>query len=48
VGIERPFEEGLGIEMDAAVSLGGSRDFTEGLRAFVEKRVPEWERDPRE
>ncbi len=47
-GIERPFEEGLGIEMDAAVALGGSRDFAEGLRAFIEKRTPKWESDPKQ
>jgi enoyl-CoA hydratase len=37
------FEEGLKIEYDTAVKLSGSKDFSEGIRAFLEKRKPNWE-----
>jgi len=43
VGMERPFEEALRLELDAAIALGSSRDFAEGLQAFLEKRTPKWE-----
>ncbi len=43
VGIERPFEEALGIELNAAVALGDGHNFLEGLSAFLEKRAPQWE-----
>jgi len=36
------FEEGLKIEYESAVKLAGTRDFSEGIRAFLDKRKPEW------
>ncbi len=41
-GIEQPYEDGLKIELAAAVHLAGTADFREGLSAFVEKRRPKW------
>jgi len=41
-GIEGSFEEGLRIELDAAVELGGHPNFAEGVNAFLAKRTPEW------
>jgi enoyl-CoA hydratase/carnithine racemase len=41
-GIEGSFEEGLKIELDAAVELGGHPNFAEGVNAFLAKRTPEW------
>ncbi len=37
------FDEGLKMEFDAEVELAGTRDFEEGIRAFLEKRPPRWE-----
>jgi enoyl-CoA hydratase/carnithine racemase len=37
------FEEGLKLEYATAVKLSGSKDFSEGIRAFLEKRKPNWE-----
>lgn len=37
-----PYDEGLKIELEEAVRLAGTPDFAEGLRAFVEKRPPQW------
>ncbi|MFQ5937662.1 MAG: enoyl-CoA hydratase/isomerase family protein [Acidiferrobacterales bacterium] len=37
------FDEGLKMEYDAEVELAGTRDFEEGIRAFLEKRPPRWE-----
>jgi enoyl-CoA hydratase len=37
------FEEGLKIEYEAAVKLSTTKDFSEGIRAFLEKRKPNWE-----
>ena len=37
------FEEGLKIEYDTAVKLSETKDFSEGIRAFLEKRKPNWE-----
>ena len=37
------FEEGLKIEYESAVKLAGTKDFSEGIRAFLDKRKPEWE-----
>jgi enoyl-CoA hydratase/carnithine racemase len=42
MGLEMPYEEALGLELEAAVHLSGTPDFTEGLRAFFEKRPPKW------
>lgn len=42
-GLEVPFEEGLRIEFEAAVELGGHRNFAEGVNAFLAKRAPTWE-----
>jgi enoyl-CoA hydratase/carnithine racemase len=41
-GIELPFEEGLAIEREEALSLGATTDFREGLNAFLAKRPPRW------
>ncbi len=37
------FEEGMKIEYESAVKLADTRDFSEGIRAFLEKREPDWE-----
>jgi enoyl-CoA hydratase/carnithine racemase len=37
------FEEGLKMEYETAVKLSETRDFSEGIRAFLEKRKPRWE-----
>lgn len=36
------FDEGLEIEHDTAVALAGTKDFSEGIRAFLEKRKTIW------
>jgi enoyl-CoA hydratase/carnithine racemase len=41
-GIDGSFEEGLEIELDAAVELAGNPNFAEGVNAFLAKRTPEW------
>ena len=41
-GMEGSFEEGLKIELDAAVELAGNPNFAEGVNAFLAKRTPEW------
>jgi len=43
LGLDRPYEEALALELDSAARLAGTPDFTEGLRAFLEKRPPKWE-----
>jgi enoyl-CoA hydratase len=43
VGGAMPFDEGLKIEYDTAVKLAGTKDFAEGIRAFLDKRQPNWE-----
>jgi len=43
VGGALSFDEGLKIEYDTAVKLAGTKDFTEGISAFLEKRQPKWE-----
>jgi len=37
------FEEGMKIEYENAVKLADTRDFSEGIRAFLEKREPDWD-----
>jgi enoyl-CoA hydratase len=37
-----PFEEGLKIEFENALKLAGTKDFSEGIRAFLGKRKPIW------
>ncbi len=44
-GMDLPFEEALALEHRAFEELGGTRNFKEGVRAFLEKRKPEWERE---
>jgi len=39
-GLEQSLEEGLATEAQQFVSLQGSEDMTEGLKAFLEKRKP--------
>jgi enoyl-CoA hydratase/carnithine racemase len=42
LGLDLPYDEALALELDAAVHLSGTPDFAEGLRAFLEKRPPNW------
>jgi enoyl-CoA hydratase len=42
-GLGLPWEEALALELDSAVRLAGTLDFSEGLRAFLEKRPPRWQ-----
>ncbi|UCD31381.1 MAG: enoyl-CoA hydratase/isomerase family protein [Desulfobacterales bacterium] len=42
-GGEMPFEEGMKIEYESAVKLAGTRNFSEGISAFLEKREPDWD-----
>jgi enoyl-CoA hydratase/carnithine racemase len=37
------FEKGIEIEFESATNLAGTRDFSEGIKAFLEKRKPDWE-----
>ena len=37
------FNDGLKLEFETAVSLVATKDFSEGIRAFLEKREPQWE-----
>ena len=41
-GIDRPFEEGLAVELTETLRLADTPDFAEGLSAFLEKRPPRW------
>jgi enoyl-CoA hydratase len=36
------FQKGMKIEYESAVKLAGTSDFSEGIKAFLEKRKPEW------
>jgi enoyl-CoA hydratase/carnithine racemase len=40
MGLEMPYEEALALELEEAVRLAGTPDFSEGLAAFLEKRPP--------
>lgn len=42
LGPDMPFDDALAMELEAAVHLSGTPDFSEGLRAFREKRTPNW------
>ncbi len=39
-GMDRPLQEGCGLEIDAFVSCFNTEDQKEGLQAFIEKREP--------
>lgn len=41
-GPDMSFEDALAMELEAAVHLSGTPDFSEGIRAFREKRPPKW------
>ena len=41
-GLEMPYEDALALELEEAVRLAGTPDFSEGLVAFLEKRAPKW------
>ncbi|MCM3875534.1 MAG: enoyl-CoA hydratase/isomerase family protein [Thermoanaerobaculia bacterium] len=43
LGLDLPYDDALALELEAATHLAGTPDFTEGLRAFLEKRPPKWE-----
>ncbi|MCB1541609.1 MAG: enoyl-CoA hydratase/isomerase family protein [Rhodoblastus sp.] len=38
------FEEGMALELETASALADTDDFREGVRAFLEKRPPQWRR----
>ena len=38
------FSEGLSVERNVAIELAGTENFEEGVRAFLEKRKPQWRR----
>ena len=37
------FEKGMEIEYESEVNLAGTKDFSEGIKAFLEKRKPDWD-----
>ena len=37
------FEKGMKIGYESAVNLAGTKDFSEGKKAFLEKRKPDWD-----
>jgi enoyl-CoA hydratase/carnithine racemase len=42
-GLEMSWDDALSLELEAAVHLAGTSDFSEGLSAFLEKRPPKWQ-----
>jgi enoyl-CoA hydratase len=43
-GADMLFDDGLRLERELAVGLAGTANFDEGVRAFLEKRRPDWRR----
>lgn len=41
-GMDLPFEQGMALEHDLVVRLSQTPNFREGVRAFLEKRKPQW------
>jgi enoyl-CoA hydratase/carnithine racemase len=41
-GEAAPLDEGLKIEFESALKLARTKDFSEGISAFMEKRKPVW------
>jgi enoyl-CoA hydratase len=41
-GADRPLDDGIALERQLFASLFGSRDQKEGMRAFLDKRPPNW------
>jgi enoyl-CoA hydratase/carnithine racemase len=41
-GLEMSYDDALALELETAVHLAGTPDFSEGLSAFFEKRPPKW------
>ena len=44
LGGARTFDDGLALERSHAVALAGTTNFDEGVRAFLDKRAPDWRR----
>lgn len=42
-GMELSFDEALALEFEAILALTGTENFTEGVRAFLDKRKPVWQ-----
>jgi enoyl-CoA hydratase/carnithine racemase len=43
LGLDLEYDDALALELEAAVQLSATADFAEGLRAFLEKRPPNFE-----
>lgn len=41
-GESMSFDEGLKMEFESAIKLAGTKDFSEGISAFLEKREATW------